>query len=112
MADLTISFELNWAQDHWEVEIPPIPTQAGFDTICECAHWYEEHTESTGIHVEGGCMAPKCPCVAFVFSATETTPEMVFDRGGAPYAWPDWVKVRAVAPTLVTVLGRVAQEPR
>jgi len=112
MVELIVSFEFDWVQDHWEVAIPPIPTQAGFDTICECAHWYEEHAESAGVHTEGGCTAPECPCQAFIFSATETTPEMVFERSGAPDLWPDWVKVRAVAPTLVTVLTQVTNEAR
>jgi hypothetical protein len=110
MAELLVSFEFDWVQDHWEVTIPPIPTQAGPDTICECGHWYEEHHESAGINI--GCLAPECPCQAFVFSAEETNPEMIFDRGGASWAWPDWVKVRAVAPTLVAVLTKVTNEVR
>lgn len=63
------------------------PTKAGPDTICACGHWWEEH-QDTG----GACFAPSCECNGFTFSAIETTPDAIADRGGDPDKWPEWVK--------------------
>ena len=56
------------------------------DTICTCYHWYGEHDTT------GECLAPNCDCVAFRFSARNSTPAAIADRGGDPGKWPDHAK--------------------
>lgn len=56
------------------------------DTICTCNHWYREHDN------DGECFAPNCNCLAFTFSAENSTPDAIADRGGAPEKWPEHVK--------------------
>ncbi len=72
-----------------------IPTNAGPDTICECSHWYEEHQDWDNGEPSGpalDCGAPGCSCTTFVFSAAETSPGAIADRGGDPERWPPWLK--------------------
>jgi hypothetical protein len=62
----------------------PVPIE---DTVCECVHWYGEHT--TG---GGRCCAPDCSCPGFVADSELSTPAEIADRGGDPAFWPEHVK--------------------
>jgi hypothetical protein len=56
------------------------------DTICECNHWYEEHSYGTA------CEAPGCSCVGFLADPDASTAAAIADRGGDPDLWPEHVK--------------------
>ena len=45
------------------------------DTICECNHWFEEHTDN-------GCFASHCRCIHYVYEPEANTPSYIADRGG------------------------------
>jgi predicted nucleic acid-binding Zn-ribbon protein len=60
---------------------------AQHDTICKCGHWYEEHDPG-----DAECCAPECTCSTFAYSAEESTPEAIANRGGDPELWPQRVK--------------------
>lgn len=56
------------------------------DTICECGHWYDEH--SIGVV----CEAPGCACPGFIADPEQSTAAQIADRGGDPYFWPEHAK--------------------
>lgn len=58
------------------------------DQICQCGHWYEEHT-GDGCD---GCEPGTLRAHLFRFSTENSAPEAVADRGGDPDAWPQHVK--------------------
>lgn len=61
------------------------------DTVCQCGHWYEEHTTRGG-----ACFAPTCEeigcCSKFTYDPNQNTIQDIADRGGDPDKWPKWMK--------------------
>lgn len=89
-----------------DIELPDGAYAPIQDTVCECAHWYDEHGNDTtrrayparrfgrtvSLASYGMCHVEGCNCSGFVADPAASTAEAVAARGGSRDAWPDHVR--------------------